>query len=80
MHTHARRIVQGFVHRQLSLIHTARRELLCAAVSAVMVGHLLDLQGRKGAIQEQRDARQAWSFARERVVLSLGQDRQHRQR
>ena len=43
MHTHARRIVQGFVHRQLSLIHAARRELLCAAVSAVMGGHLLSL-------------------------------------
>src|SRR5882724_8640147 len=43
MHTHARKIVQGFVHRQLSLIHAARRELLCAAVSAVMSGHLLSL-------------------------------------
>ena len=43
MHTHARKIVQGFVHRQLSLIHAARRELLCAAVSAVMGGHLLSL-------------------------------------
>ncbi|HEV7431436.1 MAG TPA: IS4 family transposase [Steroidobacteraceae bacterium] len=43
MHTHARMIVQGFVHRQLILIHAARRELLCAAVSAVMSGHLLSL-------------------------------------
>ena len=43
MHTHARKIVQGFVHRQLSLIHAARRELWCAAVSAVMGGHLLSL-------------------------------------
>jgi len=43
MHTHARKIVQGFVQKQLSLIHAARRELLCAAVSAVMGGHLLSL-------------------------------------
>jgi hypothetical protein len=43
MHTHAIKIVQGFVHKQLSLIHAARRELLCAAVSAVMGGHLLSL-------------------------------------
>jgi hypothetical protein len=43
MHTHARMIVQNFVHRQLSLIHAARRELWCAAVSAVMSGHLLSL-------------------------------------
>ncbi len=43
MHTHARKIVQGFVHKHLSLIHAARRELLCAAVGAVMGGHLLSL-------------------------------------
>lgn len=43
MHTHARKIVQRFVQKQLSLIHAARRELLCAAVSAVMGGHLLSL-------------------------------------
>lgn len=43
MHTHARTIVQGFVQKQLGLIHAARRELLCAAVNAVMVGHLLSL-------------------------------------
>ena len=43
MHTHARNIVQGFVHKQLSLIHAARRELWCAAVGAVMSGHLLSL-------------------------------------
>ena len=43
MHTHARKIVREFVHQHLSLIHAARRELLCAAVSAVMGGHLLSL-------------------------------------
>jgi hypothetical protein len=43
MHTHARKIVERFVHKQLSLIHAARRELFCAAVSAVMCGHLLSL-------------------------------------
>ena len=43
MHTHARKIVQGFVHKHLNLIHGARRELYCAAVSAVMGGHLLSL-------------------------------------
>lgn len=43
MHTRARKIVQRFVQKRLSLIHAARRELLCAAVSAVMCGHLLSL-------------------------------------
>jgi len=43
MHTHAGKIVQRFVHKHLGLIHAARRELLCAAVSAVMAGHLLSL-------------------------------------
>ena len=43
MHTHARRIVQGFIQKQLKPIHTARRPLLCEAVSAVMVGGLLSL-------------------------------------
>lgn len=43
MHTRASTIVQAFVHQQLSLIHAARRELWCAAVSAVMGGHLLSL-------------------------------------
>ena len=43
MHTHARKIVRDFVHKHLSLIHAARRELLCAAVSAVMGGHWLSL-------------------------------------
>jgi hypothetical protein len=43
MHTHAQKIVQGFFHQQLSLIHAARRELLCAAVCAVMSGHWLSL-------------------------------------
>lgn len=43
MHTHALKIVQRFVHKQLNLIHAARRELLCQVVSAVMGGHLLSL-------------------------------------
>jgi len=43
MHTHARKIVENFVHQHLSLIHAARRALLCAAVSAVMGGHVLSL-------------------------------------
>jgi len=43
MHTHARKIVWDFVHQHLSPIHAARRELLCAVVSAVMGGHLLSL-------------------------------------
>ena len=53
MHTHARKIVQSFVHRQLSLIHAARRELLCAAVSAVMGGHLLSLSRLARALMGQ---------------------------
>jgi len=53
MHTHARKIVQGFVHKHLSLIHAARRELLCAAVSAVMGGHLLSLSRLARAVMGQ---------------------------
>jgi hypothetical protein len=53
MHTHARKIVQGFVHRRLSLIHAARRELWCAAVSAVMGGHLLSLSRLARALMDQ---------------------------
>jgi hypothetical protein len=53
MHTHARKIVQGFVQSQLSLIHAARRELLCAAVSAVMGGHLLSLSRLARALMDQ---------------------------
>ena len=53
MHTHARRIVQGFVHGQLRLIHAARRELLCQAVSAVMGGHLLSLSRLARALMGQ---------------------------
>src|SRR5262249_33042555 len=43
MHTHARRIVQGFIQKQLKPIHRARRPLLCEAVGAVMSGGLLSL-------------------------------------
>lgn len=53
MHTHARKIVQNFVHKQLSLIHAARRELLCAAVCAVMGGHLLSLSRLARALMGQ---------------------------
>ena len=53
MHTHARKIVQNFVHKRLSLIHMARRELLCAAVSAVMGGHLLSLSRLARALMGQ---------------------------
>ena len=53
MHTHARKIVQSFVHSQLSLIHAARRELLCAAVVAVMGGHLLSLSRLARALMGQ---------------------------
>lgn len=53
MHTHARKMVAGFVHKRLSLIHAARRELLCAAVSAVMGGHLLSLSRLARALMGQ---------------------------
>jgi len=43
MHTHAWNIVEKFVWQHLVMMHTARRALLCAAVSAVMAGHLLSL-------------------------------------
>jgi hypothetical protein len=53
MHTHATKIVREFVQKQLSLIHAARRELLCAAVSAVMGGHLLSLSRLARALMGQ---------------------------
>lgn len=53
MHTHAKKIVAGFVHKHLSLIHAARRELLSAAVSAVMGGHLLSLSRLARALMGQ---------------------------
>jgi len=53
MHTHATKIVQKFVHKHLSLIHAARRELLCAAVCAVMGGHLLSLSRLARALMGQ---------------------------
>jgi Transposase DDE domain len=43
MHTRASQIVWEFAQRHLQLIHAARREVLCAVVSAVMAGHLLTL-------------------------------------
>lgn len=59
MHTHARRIVQSFVHRQLSQMHAARRELLCQAVSAVMGGHLLSLSRLARALMGESTQRAA---------------------
>ena len=52
MHTHAKQIVREFVHAHLSPIHAARRELWCAAVSAVMSGHLLSLSRLARALME----------------------------
>jgi hypothetical protein len=52
MHTHARRIVQGFIHKQLK-IHAARRQSLCEAVSAVMGGGLLSLSRLARALMGQ---------------------------
>ena len=59
MHTHATKIVQNFVHRQLSLIHAARRQLLCAAVCAVMGGHLLSLSRLARALMGQSNQKAA---------------------
>jgi hypothetical protein len=59
MHTHARKIVLGFVHKHLNLIHAARRELLCAAVCAVMGGHLLSLSRLARALMGQSTQRAA---------------------
>jgi Transposase DDE domain len=52
MHTHASKIVREFFHKHLSLIHAARRESWCAAVSAVMSGHLLSLSRLARALME----------------------------
>jgi len=52
MHTRAKDIVQRFVGKHLSLMHAARRELFCAAVGAVMGGHLLSLSRLARALIE----------------------------
>ena len=59
MHTHATKIVQNFVHKHLSLIHAARRQLLCAAVCAVMGGHLLSLSRLARALMGQSNQKAA---------------------
>jgi Transposase DDE domain len=59
MHTHASKIVQSFVHKQLSLIHAARRQLLCQVISAVMGGHLLSLSRLARAVMHESTARAA---------------------
>src|SRR5450759_2438503 len=59
MHTHAKKIVQNFVHKHLNLIHAARRELFCAAVSAVMSGHLLSLSRLARGLMGQSNQRAA---------------------
>jgi len=59
MHTHATKIVQNFVHKQLTLIHAARRQLLCAAVCAVMGGHLLSLSRLARALMGQSNQKAA---------------------
>jgi hypothetical protein len=59
MHTHAQTIVQGFIQKQLSLIHAARRELLCAAVSAAMGGHFLSLSRLARALMGESTQRAA---------------------
>ena len=40
---HAQWIVRRFIDTHLSLMHAARRQLLCAAVAAAMAGHALSL-------------------------------------
>jgi hypothetical protein len=53
MHTHASTIVGEFFRQQLGLIHRARREVFCAAVSAVMAGHGLTLSRLARALLDQ---------------------------
>ena len=43
MHAHAQEIVHRFVEVNLTLMHAARRQVLAAAVAAVMGGHFLSL-------------------------------------
>ena len=71
MHTHARKIVQGFVHQHLRQIHAARRELWCAAVSAVMGGHMLSLSRLARALMGQSTQKAALK----RVDRLLGNQR-----
>ena len=72
MHTHARRIVQGFIQKHLGLIHTARRELLSVAVCAVMSGHSLSLSRLAHALIGQKSTRKA---ALKRVDRFIGNRR-----
>lgn len=59
MHTRAQQIVWEFAQRHLSLIHAARRAVLCAVVNAVMAGHLLTLSRLARAVAGQRTHRAA---------------------
>lgn len=59
MHTHAKEIVGKFVQQHLSALHAARREVFCAAVSAVMAGHLLSLSRLARALIAQSTQRAA---------------------
>ena len=59
MHTHATKIVQNFVHKNLSLSHAARRHVLCAAVCAVMGGHVLSVSRLARALMGQSNQKAA---------------------
>jgi len=59
MHTRAKQIVGEFARRHLSLIHAARREVLCALVLAVMGGHWLTLSCLARALTQRPTQRAA---------------------
>lgn len=59
MHTHAMQIVGAFVESHLSAIHAARRRVFCAAVNAVMAGHLLSLSRLARGVMGQSTQRAA---------------------
>ena len=71
MHTRAKQIVENFVQRHLQQIHAARREVLCAVVSAVMAGHLLTLSRLARALVRQSTQRAALK----RVDRFIGNER-----
>jgi len=77
MHTHARKIVQRFVHKHLSLIHAARRELFCVAVCAVMGGHLLSLSRLARALMGQSNQKAALKRVDRLMVLTVSHFRRN---
>lgn len=71
MHTHVSAIVGKFFRQQLPLIHAARREVFCAAVTVAMAGHCLTLSRLARALIGQG----TYKAALKRIDRLIGNDK-----